>query len=183
MRTITSRHVYMGPRRFYSLKSASRAFQVPDSKVQTFLYHPNRHDQIVSVKGAEMIRHTEDRAGAELKRALVDHPENTGQALVGRGGFLDLQRTELAIAFEDHVDLLGVAVAVEIEIWFQPNVLIALHDLRHGEVFEQRTVHRTTFGDFRGRPAGQVADEPGVVEIHLRRLDRALKDVIRVGMK
>jgi len=31
------------------------------------LYHPNRYDQIIPVKGAEMIRHAEDRTGAKLE--------------------------------------------------------------------------------------------------------------------
>ena len=38
------------------------------------LYHPDRHDAIIPVKGVEMIRHAEDRAGAELKRKNPENP-------------------------------------------------------------------------------------------------------------
>ena len=31
-------------------------------------YHPNRDDQVIAVKGAELIGHAEDCTGAELKR-------------------------------------------------------------------------------------------------------------------
>ena len=58
-----------------------------DQTVLKHLYHPDRHNQIVFVKGAEMIRRAEDRAGAELKRTFIDYIENTGQAFIRRGGF------------------------------------------------------------------------------------------------
>lgn len=147
------------------------------------LYHPNRHDQIIPVEGAEMIRHAEDRTGAELEGRLVDHTENTGQAFARRGGFLDLQWEELPIPFKSHVDLLGVPVTVEIEIRLQSRVLVALHNLRHGEVFEQRAVHRAALSYFRRRPSGQIANEASVIEIHFRRLDRAFQHIVGIGMQ
>ena len=59
-----------------------------------------------------MIRHAEDRTGAELEWGLIDHVEDAGEPFVRRSSFLDLQRTEPAVAFKDRVDLLGIAVAV-----------------------------------------------------------------------
>ena len=38
------------------------------------IYHPDRHDAITPVEGAEMIRHAEDRTGAELKRKSPENP-------------------------------------------------------------------------------------------------------------
>ncbi len=31
------------------------------------LYHPNRHDQIIAVKGAKTVRHAENGIGVELR--------------------------------------------------------------------------------------------------------------------
>lgn len=93
------------------------------------LYHPNRNNQVISVEGAEVVSHTENGAGAALQGASVDHAEDTGEALVRRGGFFDLQRTELAVAFKEYVDFLGVAVAVKIEEGLTTCVLVAFHNL------------------------------------------------------
>ena len=130
-----------------------------------------------------MIRHAQDRTGAALKGGFVDHTKDAGQPFVRRGRFLDLERAELAVSFEDDVDLPGVPVAVEIEIRFQPRVPVAFHDLRHGIIFEQRAVHCPAFGHLGRRPSGKIAHEPGVVEVDLRRLDRALEHVVGIGMQ
>ena len=42
------------------------------------IYHPDRHDAIIPVKGVEMIRHAEDRAGTELKRKSPENPVESG---------------------------------------------------------------------------------------------------------
>ena len=80
----------------------------------SLLYHPDWHDQVIAIEGAEMICHAEDSAGAELKGRLVDHAKDSGQALVRQGGLLDLQGAELPVALQDDVDLLGVPITVEI---------------------------------------------------------------------
>ena len=99
-------------------------------------YHPYRHDQVVAVEGAEVVSHAENGAGAALQGASVDHAEDAGEALVRRGGFFDLQRTELAVAFKEYVDLLGVAVTVEVEKRLSSGVLVAFHNLRNGVVLQ-----------------------------------------------
>lgn len=129
-----------------------------------------------------MVGHAKDGTGADLKGRLVDHVKDAGQALVRQGGLFDLQRAELTVALKNDVDLLGVPIPVEIEIRFKTRVLIALHDLRYSKVFQQRTIHRAAFGHLRRRPAGEIADESGIVEIHLRRLDRPLQDIVGIGM-
>ena len=93
------------------------------------LNHPNRDNQIIAVEGAEFVCHAKDGAGAELEGGFVDHVEDAGQALVRRGSLFDFQRTELAVALEDDVDLLSVTVAIEVEIRLQARILIALHNL------------------------------------------------------
>ena len=150
---------------------------------KTDLYHPNRHNQIIAIKDVKYISHAEDGAGAELERGLVDHIKDAGETLVRRGGLFDFQRTKLAVALEDDIDLLGVAITVEVEIRLQPRILIAFHDLRHGEILQQCAAHGAALGDLRRRPTGQIADEASVVEIHLRRFDCTLEDVVGVGMQ
>ena len=147
------------------------------------LYHPNWHDQVFAVESAEVVSHTENGAGAALQGASVDHAEDTGEALVRRGCLFDLQRTELAVAFKENVDLLGVAVAVEVEERLASGVLVAFHDLRNGVVFEQCAAHGAALGNLRRRPARQVADEAGVVKIQLRRFDGTLQHVVGIGMQ
>ena len=147
------------------------------------LYHPNRHNQIIAVEGAEFVGHAENGAGAELKWRLVDHLKDAGEAFVRRGGLFDLQRAELSVALENHVDLLGVAVSVEVEIRLQAGVLIALHDFRHGVVFQQSAAHGAALSHLWGGPAREIADEAGIIEIDLRRFDRALQDVVGIGMQ
>lgn len=147
------------------------------------LNHPNRDNQIIAVEGAEFIRHAKDGACAELEWGFIDHIEYSGYAFIRRGGFLDLQRAELAIALQNDIDLLGIAVAIEVEIRLQPCVLITLHDLRYGVVFQQSATHGTALGYLRGGPAREIANEAGIIEIDLRRLDRALQHVIGVGMQ
>lgn len=51
-------------------------------------YHPDRHNQIVSIKRSELLRHAEDSAGAELEGTPIHHAKNTGQTLIGRSGLL-----------------------------------------------------------------------------------------------
>ena len=138
---------------------------------------------MIAVKSAEFIGHAENCAGAELERGFVDHVEDAGQTFVRCGGFFDLKRTEFAVALEDDVDLLGVAVAVEVEIRLQSRILITLHDLRRGEVFQQSAVHGAALGNLRRGPAREVADETGIIEVHLWRLYRAFEDVVGVGMQ
>lgn len=92
-------------------------------------YHPNRDDQVITIEDAEFVRHADDGAGAELQGAFVDHIEDAGQAFVRRDVLFNLQRTELAITLQDHVDLLGIPVALEVEIGLQACILIALHGL------------------------------------------------------
>ena len=101
-----------------------------------YLYHPNRHDQVIAVEGVEAVGHAEDGAGAALQGGFVDHAEDAGEAFIGRGGLFDLQRAKLSVAFKNHVDLLGVAVAVKVQLWLQSRVLVALHDLRDGIVLQ-----------------------------------------------
>ena len=147
------------------------------------LYHPNWDDQIIAVEGAEFVGHAEDGAGAELERGFVDHLEDAGQAFVRRGGLFDLQRAEFSVALEDDVDLFGVAVAVEVEIRLQARILIALHNLRNSVVFQQRAAHGAALGHLRGGPAREITDKAGIIEVHLRRLDRAFQDVVGVGVQ
>ena len=147
------------------------------------LYHPNWHDQVFAVEGAEVVCHAKDGAGAALQGGSVDHAENASEAFIRRGGLFDLQRTELAVAFKYHVDLFGVAVTVEIEKRLASGVLVTFHDLRNGVVFQQRATHSATLGHLRRRPARQVADEAGVVKIQLRRFDGTLQHVVGIGMQ
>lgn len=112
-------------------------------------YHPDRHNQIVSIKRSELLRHAEDSAGAEPEGTPIHHAKNTGQTLIGRSGLFDLQWAELPIAFQNDVDLFSISVAVEVEIRFQSRILIAFHDFRHGEVFQQCATHGAAFGHLR----------------------------------
>ncbi len=130
-----------------------------------------------------MIRHAEDRAGAELKSAFVDHTENTCQPFVRRSSFLDLKWAGLTVDLENHIELLGVSVAVEVQIRFQAGGLVALNDIRYSKVFEQRAIHGSALSHFRERPSVQIADEACVIEVHLQCLDRALQHIVGIGMQ
>lgn len=145
-------------------------------------YHPDRHNQIVSIKRSELLRHAEDSAGAELEGTPIHHAKNTGQTLIGRSGLFDLQWTELPIAFQNDVDLFSISVAVEVEIRFLSRILIAFHNFRHGEVFQQCATHGAAFGHLRRGPSGQITNQTGIIEIHFRRLDGTFEDVIGIGV-
>ena len=44
-------------------------------------YHPDWHNQIVSIKRSELLRHAEDSAGAELEGTPIHHAKNSGVAV------------------------------------------------------------------------------------------------------
>ena len=111
------------------------------------LYHPNRHDQIISIKRAELLCHAENGACADLQGGFVDHAEGANDAFIGHCGLLDLQRTQFAVALHNDIDLLRVLVAVEIEIRLKSRILIALHDLGHRKVLKQCAAHSATLGN------------------------------------
>ena len=93
------------------------------------------------------------------------------------------QRAELAIALQNDVDFLGVTVTVEVEIRLKSRVLITLHDLRHGVVFQQSAAHGAALSHLRRRPSCEITDEAGIIEIDLRRLNGALENVVGIRVQ
>ena len=146
-------------------------------------YHPDRDDQVIAVESAEFIGHAKNGADAQLEGGFVDHVKDTGETCVWHSGLFNFQRAKPAVALEDDIDLFSVTVAVEVEVRLQPRILIALHDFRHGVVFQQRTAHGAALGHLWGGPACEIADKAGIVEIDFRRLDRALEDIVGIGMQ
>lgn len=51
-------------------------------------YHPDRHNQIVSIKRSELLRHAEDSAGAELEGTPIHHAKTRVRRLSGVAVFL-----------------------------------------------------------------------------------------------
>ena len=116
-------------------------------------YHPDRDDQVIAVESAEFIGHAKNGADAQLEGGFVDHVKDTGETCVWHSGLFNFQRAKPAVALEDDIDLFSVTVAVEVEVRLQPRILIALHDFRHGVVFQQRTAHSAALGHLWGGPA------------------------------
>ena len=102
---------------------------------------------MIPIKCAELFCHTENSARADLQGCAVNDAKGSEDALIGCCGFLDLKGTELAVAFHDNVDLLGVLITIEIEIRLKSRILIALHNLGYGKVLKKRAAHSTAFGD------------------------------------
>ena len=50
-----------------------------------YLYHPNRHDQVITVEGAEVVGHAEDGAGAALTGNRGFLPEVRGNPCDAHG--------------------------------------------------------------------------------------------------
>ena len=76
---------------------APKLISSPSGSKDFDLYHPNRHNQIISIERTQFIRHAEHRASAKLERGLVNHAEGAHEEFVRRDGLLDLQRAEFAI--------------------------------------------------------------------------------------
>lgn len=98
-------------------------------------YHPDRDNQVIAVESAEFIGHAKNGTDVQVEGRFVDHVKDTGETCVWRSGLLDFQRAKPAVALKDDVDLLGVTVAIEIEVRLQSRILVAFHDFRHGVVF------------------------------------------------
>ena len=80
------------------------------------LYHPNRDDEVISVEGREAVAHTEHGRGAEHQGRFIDKTEGLCNSLIGVCCFLDLQRTQLAVTFDNNVNLSCITITIIIEV-------------------------------------------------------------------
>lgn len=66
-----------------------RANALPGTIVR--LDHPDRNDKVVSVDGAQLRLHAEDRSVATGDGAFIQHGKDTGQLRAGIGGLFYLK--------------------------------------------------------------------------------------------
>ena len=92
-------------------------------------YHPDWHDKIIPVKGAQSLCHTENCTCTDLQRRFINNAEYTGKTLVGRYGLFDFQREELSVVFQKNIYFFGVTVAVKVNIR-----LFSFEEKRHSSI-------------------------------------------------
>ena len=122
----------------------------------TFLYDPRRNIPVFAVDGNEVGRKAHDRACSDccfqvrcagFIRFFLDRFQN-GEVLcrVCRSGSLfDLDRVNRAVLIDDQVDLLLVAVAVEIQRRTFAGVQVAFPYFGHYPCLEESACHRAVF--------------------------------------
>lgn len=76
-------------------------------------------------------------------------PKVRTMRLSGVAVFLISRGAELAVSLQDDINFFRVAVAVKVEIRFQPGVLVALYDFGDCKVFKQGAAHGAALRYFR----------------------------------
>src|SRR5439155_21905861 len=125
------------------------------------------------------VDHHASEAGSPA--ASCDQPVERGEAVeevLGHGlARLRLDSNELVAALEDAIELGTLAVAEEEEVRRQAAVNAGLDDLGGDPRLEDRPAQRSGAELIRTPDAEEVAHQPGVVEVELRRLHETLAHV------
>ena len=136
-----------------------------------------------SIKCTELLCHTENCTCTNLQRRFIDHSECSDQPSVRCDRLFYFQRTELAVTFQNDINLHRVPITVEIQIWLLTSILITFYNLGHREIFQQCAVHGTTLGHLRRGPFCQIADKPSVIKVHLGRFNGTFQHIVGVWVQ
>lgn len=110
-----------------------RANALPGTIVH--LDHPDRDDIVFGIDGRQFRAHAKDSAVAARNRGSVKVNKGANQFTAGIDGALDFKGMEHAIAFDDHINLVGIAVAIVPQETFLGVVVIRFEQLRDDKVF------------------------------------------------
>ena len=84
---------------------------------------------------------------------------------------------------QHNVDFLGILIPVIVHERLPAGIQIGFGDFGNDIVFENRPIHCTAFQNFGTAPPGQIADQPGIVEIELRGFDQTLQQIVGIRMQ
>ncbi len=98
------------------------------------LDHPDRNNIVFGIDGRQLRPHTKDRAIAARNRGFVKVNKGADQFTAWIDGALDLYRMEHTIAFDYHVDFVGIAVTVVPKQTFLGVVVVGFEQLRDDKV-------------------------------------------------
>ena len=111
-----------------------RANALPGTMVR--LDHPDRNDIIFRIDGRQLGAHAEDSTVAARNRSFIQVIECADPFAAGIDGTFHLYWMEHTVAFDHHIDFVGIAVTVVPQQALLGVVVVGLQKLRYHKVRE-----------------------------------------------